>query len=71
MSHSPRAHAEAEAIINEYQKEAETFEKLKRDLSMNNEAFLSYLAVRVIAEAKSDVYIGLKSPAKTDYLQRK
>ena len=62
-----RAKSEAEGVLNEFHKETETFVKLKKELRMTTEAFLSYLAVRVIAEANSDVYIGLKSPAKTDY----
>jgi hypothetical protein len=62
-----RAESEAEGVLNEYHKEAETFVKLKSDLNMNTED----LAVRVIAEAESNVYIGLKPPAKTDYGNRK
>jgi len=62
-----KAQSEADGVLNEYHKEAETFVKLKSDLNMNTEAFLGYLAVRVIAEAESNVYIGLKQPAKTDY----
>jgi hypothetical protein len=36
-------------------------------LGFSIDGFISYLGVRVIADAKNPVYIGLDSPAKTVY----
>ena len=64
-----RANAEAQAIIAQYAKEAEAYEQIldSAGLAFTVEGFISYLGVRVIADAKNPVYIGLQSPAKSSY----
>ncbi|GFR63356.1 sPFH domain band 7 family protein [Elysia marginata] len=65
-----QADAEAEAILQQYKKEAEAYSSILQSSGLNfsPEGFISYLGVRVIADAKNPVYIGLQSPAKTSYL---
>lgn len=64
-----RATTEAQAIIAQYEKEAEAYKKIVEasGLGFTIDGFISYLGVRVIADAKNPVYIGLDSPAKTVY----
>ncbi|XP_062621703.1 uncharacterized protein LOC134283276 [Saccostrea cucullata] len=64
-----RAKTEAEAILTQYQKEAEAYKQIieASGLGFTVEGFISYLGVRVIADAKNPVYIGLQSPAKSAY----
>jgi len=63
------AEKEAEAIIAQYNKEAEAYESIMgaQGLGFTPEGFISYMGVRVIADAKNPVYIGLDSPAKASY----
>ncbi|XP_012944739.1 uncharacterized protein LOC101852805 [Aplysia californica] len=65
------ARAEAEAIIELYNKEAEAYEAIMGSggLQFSPEGFISYMGVRVIADAKNPVYIGMKSPAKASYIK--
>jgi len=64
-----RATAEAEAIVQQYQKESEAYKQILSNtgLGFTVDGFISYMGVRVIASAKNPVYIGLKSPAKSSY----
>ncbi|XP_021354142.1 uncharacterized protein LOC110450764 isoform X2 [Mizuhopecten yessoensis] len=64
-----RAVSEANSIIAQYSKEAEAYELIlsSSGLAFTVEGFISYLGVRVIADAKNPVYIGLQSPAKSSY----
>lgn len=64
-----RAISEANAIIDQYSKEAEAYELIlsSSGLAFTVEGFISYLGVRVIADAKNPVHIGLQSPAKSSY----
>lgn len=64
-----RATSEAEAIIAQYEKEAEAYQKILSNtgLGFTIEGFISYLGIRVIADAKNPVFIGLQSPAKSSY----
>ena len=64
-----RATAEAEAIIQQYEKESEAYKQILSDqgLGFSVEGFISYMGVRVISSAKNPVYVGLKSPAKSSY----
>ncbi|KAJ8320463.1 hypothetical protein KUTeg_002050 [Tegillarca granosa] len=63
------AKSEAEAIIAQYEKEAEAYQKILSNtgLGFTIEGFISYLGIRVIADAKNPVFIGLQSPAKSSY----
>lgn len=64
-----RAHTEAQAIIAQYEKESEAYKQIvdATGLAFSIEGFISYLGVRVIADATNPVYIGFDSPAKTVY----
>lgn len=64
-----RALTESQAIIAQYEKEAEAYKKIVEasGLGFTIDGFISYLGVRVIAKATNPVYIGLDSPAKTVY----
>ncbi|CAG2252236.1 unnamed protein product [Mytilus edulis] len=64
-----KAHTEAQAIIAQYEKESEAYKQIvdATGLAFSIEGFISYLGVRVIADATNPVYIGLDSPAKTVY----
>ncbi|XP_063411792.1 uncharacterized protein LOC134694680 [Mytilus trossulus] len=64
-----RGLTEAQAIIAQFEKEAEAYTKIVEasGLGFTIDGFISYLGVRVIADAKNPVYIGLDSPAKTVY----
>lgn len=65
-----RALASAEAIIDQYTKEAEVYADIvgPAGLNLTIEGFLSYIGIRAISSAKNPVYIGLKGPAKTSYV---
>lgn len=65
-----RGTAEAEAIIQQYQKESEAYKQIlsSSGLNFNVDGFISYMGVRVISSAKNPVYIGLQSPAKSSYV---
>jgi len=64
-----QAEKEAEAIIEQYNKEAEAYEAIMgaQGLKFTPEGFISYMGVRVIADAKNPVFIGMDSPAKASY----
>ncbi|XP_063411692.1 uncharacterized protein LOC134694593 [Mytilus trossulus] len=64
-----KAHTEAQAIIAQYRKESEAYKQIvdATGLAFSIEGFISYLGVRVIADATNPVYIGLDSPAHTVY----
>lgn len=66
----PRARAEAEAILTQYEKEGEAYESIlsSNGLGFTTEGFISYMGVRVISSAKNPVFIGLQSPAKSSYM---
>jgi len=63
------AASQADAIKEQYEKEAEAYEDIMSSSGLNfsPEAFISYMGVRVIADAKEPVFIGLQSPAKSSY----
>jgi len=63
--------AQAKAILNEYEKEAESYKFLMSPdgLNMDVDSFLAYLGIRAIEDAVNDVQVGVDSPAKTSYLE--
>lgn len=65
-----RSEAEATAILNQYDKEAESYKQIMSvsGLGFTVEGFLSYLSVRVISSATNPVYISLNKPAKDSYV---
>lgn len=62
-----RAEGQATGVLNKYRQEAQSFKSLKEANDLTTEAFLSYMAVRVIADSSNPVSIGIKAPAKTSY----
>ena len=69
LLHLYRANAEAEAILEQYRREAEAYKEIlsSNGLGFTVEGFISYMGTRVISSAKNPVYIGLQSPAKSSY----
>ncbi|XP_064598016.1 uncharacterized protein LOC135464521 [Liolophura sinensis] len=65
-----QARAETKAILIQYEKEADTYAEIigASGLNFTAEGFLSYLGVRVIADARNPVYVGIRSPAKSSYI---
>ena len=61
------AQANADAIMTAYQTEANTYKMIMTKQSLTVEGLLSYLATIAIQSAKKPVYVGMDSPAKTDY----
>ena len=66
-----RAQANAESIQALYEKEAEAYEDVihSQGLQLSTKGFLSYIGIRTISSAVSDVYVGMKGPAKTSYVE--
>jgi len=62
-----KAEAEAKAILNAYQTEAETYKAIMTNQGLTVEGFLSYLTTRAIESASSDVNVNLEAPAKTKF----
>lgn len=62
-----KADTEAKAIYLQYQKDLEVYMKLKNTQGLDNEALLSYLAVKAIGNSKEEVNVAMKSPARTSY----
>ncbi len=63
-----RAKAEAEGILNEYYKEAESYKALISGLNLNTQSFLAYMGVRTIEDAPNTIHVGIKAPAKSAWL---
>ena len=63
-----RAKADGEAILNDYSKEAEVYKNLKEANGLDNIGFLAYMGIRAIANAKNPVYVGMKGPAETSFM---
>ena len=66
--HFFRAQTEAEAILNDFTKEAEIYSQLAQTLGLDVEGFLSYLSIRALESASNPVYIGLDAPAKSSWM---
>ncbi len=66
-----RAQAQAASIEALYEKEAEAYENVINSggLQLSTKGFLSYIGVRTISSAVNDIYIGMKGPAKTSYVE--
>jgi regulator of protease activity HflC (stomatin/prohibitin superfamily) len=62
-----KAETESKAILLQYKKDLEVYKKLKDTQGLDNEALLSYLAVKAIGSSKEEVNIAMKSPARTSY----
>ena len=64
-----RAETDAAAILNDFRREAEVYRELKETLSLDNDAFLSYMNTRALEGATNPVYISLDAPSKSTYLE--
>jgi len=62
-----KARTEAETLKKQYDKDIEVYKMAKKSQNLSNEALISYIAVRAIANSKNDLNIAIKSPAKTSY----
>ena len=62
-----RAKADSEAILNEYQEEAKTYKSLMSSNGLNTQGFLAYMGIRAIEDQDNVVFVGMDSPAKTDW----
>lgn len=67
-----KAETERQAILDQFSREAETYEVLFQSvqndgLALTNEGFLSYMGIRAISNAQNDVHLGMDAPAKTSY----
>jgi len=51
----------------QYEKDLEVYRAVKETQGLDNEALISYIAVRAIANSKHDVNLAMKSPARTSY----
>jgi hypothetical protein len=45
----------------------EVYKAVKESQQLDNEALISYIAVRAIANSKNEVNLAMKSPARTSY----
>ena len=43
------------------------YKQVKQSQGLDNDALISYMAVRAISNSKNDINIAMKSPAKTSY----
>lgn len=62
-----KAETEAKTLQKQYEKDLEVYKMTKKSQNLSNEALISYIAIRAIANSKNDVNIAIKSPAKTSY----
>ena len=62
-----RAQSDSKAILDEYEKEADSYKQLKDANSLDNQGFLAYMGIRAISNAKNPVHIGMKAPARSSY----
>jgi len=62
-----KAEAQAKAILNAYETEAQTYKEIMNNQGLTAEGLLAYLTTRAIEGANSDVNVNLDAPAKTTY----
>ncbi len=62
-----RADAESQIIKKQYSTDLKIYQQIKSSQGLDNEALLSYLAIRAISESKNEVNMAMKSPARTSY----
>ncbi|XP_071823258.1 uncharacterized protein [Apostichopus japonicus] len=60
--------AQAEAILAQYEAEANAFANIIIEQDLTTDGLMAYLGVRVVSEAANPVYAGIEPPAKTSYL---
>jgi hypothetical protein len=62
-----RAETEAKSLRLQYEKDIDVYKQVKQTQGLDNEALLSYIAVRAITGSKNEVNLAMKSPARTSY----
>ena len=62
-----KANAEAKAILNAYETEAQTYKEIMRNQGLTAEGLLAYLTTRAIESASNDISVNLDAPAKTSF----
>jgi hypothetical protein len=62
-----RANTKAQALKLQYNKDLDVYKQVKEAQGLDNEALLSYIAVRAIANSKNEVNLAMKSPARLTY----
>ena len=62
-----RAETEAKSLEYKYEKDLEVYKQVKSAQGLDNDALISYMAVRSIASSKNEINIAMKSPAKTSF----
>jgi len=62
-----KADTEARSLKYQYEKDLEVYKAAKESQGLDNEALISYIAVRAIANSKNEINLAMKSPARTSY----
>jgi len=62
-----KAETMAKSLKFQYDKDFEVYKKVKESQGLSNEALISYIGVRAIANSKYDVNLAMQSPARTSY----
>lgn len=62
-----KAETEAKSLEYKYEKDLEVYKQVKSAQGLDNDALISYMAVRSIASSKNEINIAMKSPAKTSF----
>jgi len=62
-----KAETEAKSLKFQYDKDLEIYKKVKESQGLDNEALISYIGVRAIANSRNEVNLAMQSPAKTSY----
>lgn len=62
-----KATTEAKSLTFQYEKDLEVYKNVKSSQGLSNEALISYIGVRAIANSKTDVNLAMQSPAKTSF----
>lgn len=62
-----KAKTEAKSLTFQYTKDLEIYKNVKQSQGLDNEALISYIGVRAIANSKHDVNLAMQSPAKTSF----
>ena len=62
-----RTDIDAQLIAKQFESDLKVYQKVISSQNLDNEGFLSYLAVEVLTKSKQDVNIAMKAPARSYY----
>lgn len=62
-----KAETEAKSLEFQYKKDLDVYKKIKESQGLDNEALISYIGIRAIANSKQQVNLAMQSPARTSY----